>query len=159
MTSTTTRQLEKGDIPQLAQLEKQVFGPEAWSPDVLAEELDSPWGDYLGVFTGDDSELVAYAGIKGVEEGDLMTLAVAEGWRRKGLGRSLTSDLLARAQARGMKKVFLEVRASNLGAQELYLGLGFVRLGVVRDYYRLPTEDAITMLWECQRTQNGGPAS
>ena len=70
---------------------------------MLAEELDSPWGDYLGVFTGDDSELVAYAGIKGVEEGDLMTLAVAEGWRRKGLGRSLTSDLLARAQARGRK--------------------------------------------------------
>lgn len=146
---TVTRVLGESDIPQMVQMEKEVFGPEAWSSALLTQELQSRWGDYLGVFgPGDPPTLIAYGGIKGAEEGDLMTLAVAQGWRRRGVGRLLTSALLARAQERGMTKVFLEVRRSNLGAQKLYEGLGFSRLGVVRDYYRSPIEDAVTMVWE-----------
>ena len=46
---------------------------------------------------------------------------------------------------RGVRHVILEVRASNETAQLLYRDLGFGFVGRRRDYYRLPTEDALVM--------------
>jgi ribosomal-protein-alanine N-acetyltransferase len=49
---------------------------------------------------------------------------------------------------RGAVKVFLEVRRSNEAAIAMYEAAGFATLGVRPNYYRRPTEDAVTMVLE-----------
>jgi ribosomal-protein-alanine N-acetyltransferase len=65
--------------------------------------------------------------------------------RRIGVGRSLMESAIDEARLRGGAQVVLEVRASNEAAQILYRELGFSLIGRRRDYYRLPTEDALVM--------------
>ena len=66
-------------------------------------------------------------------------------YRRIGVGRSLMEAAIDEARLRGGAQVVLEVRASNEAAQVLYRELGFSFIGRRRDYYRLPTEDALVM--------------
>ena len=66
-------------------------------------------------------------------------------YRRIGVGRSLMESAIDEARLRGGAQVVLEVRASNEAAQILYRELGFSLIGRRRDYYRLPTEDALVM--------------
>ena len=66
-------------------------------------------------------------------------------YRRIGIGRSLMETAIDEARLRGGAQVVLEVRASNEAAQILYRELGFTFIGRRRDYYRLPTEDALVM--------------
>ncbi len=75
-------------------------------------------------------------------EAELGNLAVARGWRRRGVGRRMLDWALARARERGARRIFLEVRLSNRAAQALYERRGFVQVGLRRRYYRAPTEDA-----------------
>lgn len=126
-----------------AALDQEVFEGDAWPEALIREELSSPWGTYLGVWV--EGELVAYGGIKGDLEGDLMTLGVKESWRGRGLGRTLSDALVDSARKRGMQELILEVRASNEPAIRLYTGLGFVPVGIIPRYYRDPVEDAYLM--------------
>lgn len=127
----------------VAALDREVFAGDAWPEVLVREELQSPWGTYLGVW--DEGKLVAYGGIKGDLEGDLMTLGVKESWRGRGLGRAISAALIDAAHKRGMRALVLEVRAGNEPAVRLYTDLGFVALGVIPRYYRDPVEDAVLM--------------
>ncbi len=66
-------------------------------------------------------------------------------FRRIGIGRSLMEVAIDEAGRRGVAHVILEVRAGNEAAQRLYRELGFGFVGRRRDYYRMPTEDALVM--------------
>ena len=66
-------------------------------------------------------------------------------YRRIGVGRSLMEAAIDEAGRRSVAFVILEVRASNEAAQLLYRDLGFRIVGRRREYYRLPTEDALVM--------------
>ena len=72
-------------------------------------------------------------------------VASHQDYRRIGIGRSLMEAAIDEAGRRGVAHVILEVRASNEAAQLLYIDLGFGFVGRRRDYYRLPTEDALVM--------------
>jgi [ribosomal protein S18]-alanine N-acetyltransferase len=72
-------------------------------------------------------------------------VAAHQDFRRIGVGRSLMEAAMEEASRRGVGHVILEVRASNEAAQMLYKDLGFNFVGRRRDYYRLPTEDALVM--------------
>lgn len=72
-------------------------------------------------------------------------VASHQDYRRIGVGRSLMEAAIDEARRRGVVQVILEVRAANEAAQLLYRSLGFGFVGRRRDYYRLPTEDALVM--------------
>lgn len=139
----TTRALDAADVSACARLEAAVFPHEAWSPQLLLEELTSRWGHYLGIWDGED--LVAYGGVKGDIEGDLMTVAVLPAYRRQGVGERLVRKLLTNAAQAGIETVFLEVRESNASARRLYERVGFTIVGHLPCYYRAPVEDAVLM--------------
>ena len=80
-----------------------------------------------------------------VDEMHIMNLAVAPSWRRRGLARWLLDLAMRQAWRSGSCRALLEVRAGNREALNLYEGLGFARLGVRRDYYREPPEDAVVL--------------
>lgn len=70
--------------------------------------------------------------------GEIVTLGVAPTARRRGAGRALLADLLARGRALGVASLTLEVAEDNAGALALYRTLGFEHVGTRRGYYRRP---------------------
>jgi len=80
-----------------------------------------------------------------LDQGELGNVAVDPAFRRQGIAARLVEATLERARKRRAKEVFLEVRRSNDVAQRLYKRLGFREIGVRRNYYSLPAEDALVM--------------
>jgi RimJ/RimL family protein N-acetyltransferase len=63
-------------------------------------------------------------------------MAVADGWRGRGLGGRLLHELVASARELGAHKVALQVWPHNTRAIELYRSRGFVEEGRLRRHYR-----------------------
>ncbi len=140
------RDAEIADLDAIMALETATFPGDAWSRDLMAAELANPHCVYVVVESGD--EVVAYAGLSapaGAEQADIQTIAVDATHRRLGIGTLLMGQLLDAARARGAREVFLEVRADNPGAEELYRQHGFERIGVRSRYYQPDDVDAIVM--------------
>ena len=78
------------------------------------------------------------------EDYEIENLAIDRGAHRRGLGRQLLREFLARTRQQGTA-VFLEVRESNVAARKLYEAMGFVQTGRRKSYYRAPEEDAIVL--------------
>jgi len=98
------------------------------------------------VVEGARGDVAGYAfGSAVADEAEILNLAVAPAHRRRGLGRVLLDACLGWMAARGAARVYLEVRRSNGAALAMYGAAGFETLGVRPDYYRKPTEDAVTM--------------
>ena len=147
----TTWQLRRAtpdDLDAIMLIEDAVFTPDAWSRDSMRNELALRDGYYLVAFpVGEPDRIDAYAGLFAphrAPSADIQTIAVAESARRGGLGRVLMTQLIAEARSRGAEEVFLEVRADNDSAQNLYLSLGFEQLAVRKGYYKGGV-DAIVM--------------
>ena len=82
-----------------------------------------------------------------LDETHLLNIGVGSNKRRQGLGSDLLEKIIYASEAMGSNKIFLEVRASNVAATNLYLDFGFKQIGIRKDYYRLPEgkEDALLM--------------
>src|SRR5215207_9560610 len=80
-----------------------------------------------------------------VDEAHVATLATHPEYRRQGIGRRLLAYALRQMMQDGARSSFLEVRASNLAAQEMYQKFGYEATGRRRHYYRDNDEDAILM--------------
>jgi [ribosomal protein S18]-alanine N-acetyltransferase len=79
------------------------------------------------------------------QELHINNLAVAPRWRRRGVGARLLDAALEFGRVRGATEAFLEVRASNQPALELYRRYRFAPVGVRARYYTHPVEDAVVM--------------
>jgi ribosomal-protein-alanine N-acetyltransferase len=110
---------------------------------------DSLRAGYTGVLLRVQGELLGYyMAMKGVDEMHLLNLTVAPAHQGQGLGACLLEALADRSRDLGAQWLWLEVRASNEGAQRLYLRQGFRRVGLRKGYYpaaRGRREDAIVM--------------
>ena len=96
--------------------------------------------------------LVGWGGIWCVaDEAEIASVCVDPAYRRLGGGTKLLQTLLRQARLSGAQNVYLEVRASNRAAQELYRGAGFECIGVRKRYYTNPLEDAVLMRCEIVR--------
>lgn len=96
--------------------------------------------------------LVGWGGIWCVaDEAEIASVCVDPAYRRLGGGTKLLQTLLRQARLSGAQNVYLEVRASNQAAQELYRGAGFECIGVRKRYYTNPLEDAVLMRCEIVR--------
>jgi ribosomal-protein-alanine N-acetyltransferase len=76
--------------------------------------------------------------------GHIVTIDVAPGFRRHGVGRLLMQRIEERLKAAGAGWLRLEVAVNNSTASEFYRGLGFVPIGRIPDYYD-GAVDAIVM--------------
>jgi ribosomal-protein-alanine N-acetyltransferase len=83
--------------------------------------------------------------MKLTDEAELTTLAVDPAFRGRGIGSELLDRLLEAAVEARVRTVFLEVRASNEVAISLYRTRGFRHVGVRRQYYDRPPEDALVL--------------
>jgi [ribosomal protein S18]-alanine N-acetyltransferase len=145
--SATLRPMTAKDIPAVVELEQDLFGAEAWSPALLAEELAGRSDTRYYLVAEDDGEVAGYGGllVPGGDQADVVTLAVAACRWGEGIGSMLLSGLLTEARRRGCTEVFLEVRADNDRAQALYRRHGFDTVGLRRGYYQPSGMDALVM--------------
>jgi len=144
--SLELRQMTRADLDQVTALERALFGEEAWTRQMLADELELQPASRYYLVAVQDGRITGYAGLLGVGwQGDVLTLAVATGNWGRGIGSALLEGLLAEAARRGCTEVFLEVRTDNSRAQRLYRRYDFTEIGVRRGYYQPSGADALVM--------------
>ncbi len=80
------------------------------------------------------------------DELQLMNLAVHTDYRRKRIGQELLHRVLRQGGEKGVRKVSLEVRDSNIQARGLYEKMGFKVMAVRPRYYRDPDENGLIMV-------------
>jgi len=131
------------DVDRVVELEASAFGS-PWDAETFRRLLGRTGAELMVVDVSD--EVVAYAVLWCIlDQGELANIAVDEAWRRRGIGARLLDRVLERAKERGVKDLFLEVRQSNNVARDLYLRRGFTSIGMRRNYYDSPREDACVL--------------
>lgn len=141
--------LEKDSLDEICRLESRSY-PAPWSDQLIRGEFEKTISLRLGLRTPSTADgpgvLVAYSfNYLVADELHILNLAVAPERRRQGLGRRLLQSILDVARTRGAKIATLEVRVSNLLAQDLYTSFGFSISGRRKAYYRNNGEDALVM--------------
>ncbi len=143
------REVILSDIEQIAKQEREIF-TDYWSESSLRESFRQPHVLMLVVVSElraeDVEEICAYLilYVSG-DEMEVANLAVSPKHRRKGLANMLLEEGFQRTQQVGVRRAFLEVREGNNPARFLYQGLGFVEIGMRKNYYDQPVEHAIIM--------------
>ena len=127
-------------IPALTELESVCFST-PWTAEGFAEELDNPLAHFA--VAEDDGQVLGYIGVQEIcGEGYVADFAVFPAYRGRGIGTALLRHALDGAKARGCAFLSLEVRTGNDGAIRLYEALGFEQVGLRRQFYKDPAEDA-----------------
>jgi ribosomal-protein-alanine acetyltransferase len=138
------RAARAADVDVVAALEKTLFGVDAWSPDLVAEELLGARRQAV-IADAADGQVVGYAVLLlGGDVVDLQRIGVAPAYQRRGLAGALLADVRDRALGVGALRMMLEVSAANEPALAFYADAGFVEVDRRRRYYRDGT-DAVVM--------------
>ena len=137
--------MRRAHIRKIMPIEQQVY-PRPWTAQVFVEELEQTRIGKRHYLVGTIAdELVGYGGLLYVEDDAHVTnLAVHPMWRSRGIATELLLDLAWEANRRGCEAMTLEVRHTNISAQQLYRRFGFVPAGVRKKYYE-NRDDAIVM--------------
>ena len=126
----------------LVQLEETCF-EHPWSLAMFSGELNNDATVYRLLLDGDTP--IAYMGMWCVaDEGQITNVAVHPAYRRQGLAEALISFFKDYAKEQTLSVMTLEVRASNMPAQNLYEKMGFETVGLRKNYYE-GREDAVLM--------------
>jgi [ribosomal protein S18]-alanine N-acetyltransferase len=132
------------DVEALVELERAA-SLHPWNEAQLAVEIARAAPDGVLVMEGRAGVRAWCAYRLAVGELQILNLAVEPRERRRGLGRRLLEAALRRGTAAGAGRALLEVRASNDAARSLYAKSGFVAIGLRKDYYVEPLEDALVL--------------
>lgn len=127
------------DLAEIAAVQRACPEAAQWNPE-----------DYLGydlrvAMAGERVAGFAVTRVTSPGEIELLNLAVAPAFRRRGLGRRLLENVLRTLKTEPKISVFLEVRESNERARNFYKSLNFRELGIRQNYYQNPSEAAIVM--------------
>lgn len=138
--------MNESHVAAVAALEKANFS-EPWSENSVRGELTNELA--LWLVAVENGTVLGYVGSQTVlEEADMMNIAVEENCRRRGIAWALVEELLRKLPAHCLT---LEVRASNAPAIGLYESMGFRQIGLRKNYYRKPREDALILRKEIER--------
>jgi len=132
------------DAASLVAIERRCFS-DPWTEASFREALESAWT--FGLVAQNGRGIGGYLiGREVAGTGEVLNLAVAPDFRRRGVARALLRSALGFFRKQRVEEVYLEVRESNQSAQALYLSSGFRPVGQRTAYYRNPREDAL-VLW------------
>ena len=138
------REISLGDLDGIVQIERAV-NPFPWGEEALRDTIVSSGHHLVSLREG---RVVGFLLSNFVfDEAQLLLIGVSPDWQGVGVGGQLLKELINRSQDRGQKLIYLEVRSGNERAIRLYRSLGFMDIGVRRDYYPglVGREDAIVM--------------
>lgn len=143
--ATEIRLMTEDDAGQAAAVETLSFS-DPWKEEVFREFAESRMDTCLGAWERETDHFLGYAILREIAgEGELLRIAVDPPARGRGTGRKLLEAVTETAGKHGTEVIFLEVRAGNEKAVNLYRTAGFRETGRRKAYYRNPTEDALLM--------------
>jgi len=133
----TVKPASGGDWDAIVAIEAAVFRSASWGAKSVRDGLSAPLVSALLAFRdgADAPDAFALWRTSG-GEGEILSIAVAPGSRRKGAAESLVRAIFADAAADRLKALFLEVDDANGPARSLYVKHGFQEVGRRRAYYR-----------------------
>ncbi|MCH5138531.1 ribosomal protein S18-alanine N-acetyltransferase [Clostridiaceae bacterium UIB06] len=119
--------------------------PTPWSRESFEREIEvNKFARY--VVAKKDGVVIGYAGMWLIlDEGHITNIAVHPEYRGIGAGNLLLESLIEICQTESITSLTLEVRKSNLVAQNLYKKYGFLEQGIRKGYYGDNKEDAVIM--------------
>ena len=131
-------------IPQIEELEKRCFSM-PWPAELLKSQLKDTQHEFIAALDA-EGKVLGYVGMMYVlDEGYISNVAVAPEARRQGIADALIARLEEICETLALSFVSLEVRAGNAPAIALYEKHGFRRVGLRKNYYERPREDALIM--------------
>ena len=147
MSEPVIRFMRLKDVDAVAAIEEATFA-RPWSRESFRQELTrNAVARYL--VAEEDGQVLGYAGAWVIlDESHITNIAVREDARGRGIGRRLTAGLMQILSNLGACYATLEVRVSNVRAQNLYKSLGFISVGKRKRYYEDNGEDAFLMVCE-----------
>lgn len=153
MGAKSIRPMQIGDLKAVYAIEQQSFSL-AWSLESFRAELENnEFARYFCLI--EDGQVAGYMGLwKILNEGHITNIAIAPEYRGRGFGEYLIGSVMRIMSGKGVKRMTLEVRVSNLAARQLYERLGFVAVGVRKGYYSDNHEDALIMWSELDINQS-----
>jgi [ribosomal protein S18]-alanine N-acetyltransferase len=136
--------MSTNDIPDVSRIERASFTT-VWPTDAFYNELST--NKLAHYFVGRlDGRIVAYGGIWVIlEDSHITTVAVDPNLRGRGLGEAMVLKLIDEGIGRGAAWMTLEVRESNVSAQQLYRKYGFTTVTTRKGYYSDDNESALVM--------------
>lgn len=136
--------LEDCHIPMVCKVEEDNF-TDPWSEESFRSILMSSFAFSFGAFDGVGC-LLGYIILSFVVDvGEVLDIAVAVDRKKMGVGTQLMSHAHSFLKEKGGSEVFLEVRESNTAARSLYSKQGYEAVGIRKNYYSNPKENAIMM--------------
>ena len=144
MNSTNVRRMTLEDVPAIVELDQLSFSL-PWPEKSFRFELTDNPASRCWVIEADGRIVGMIVVWLLVDEAHIATIATHPDRRRQGIARKLLSYALRYLSKEGAVSSFLEVRESNLAAQEMYRKFGFKAVGRRKRYYKDTDEDAILM--------------
>lgn len=137
------REMTESDIKSVAQIEQLSFS-HPWSEKDIASSFNSECNKFY--ISAEENKITGYIGFcVAADEGYILNVAVRPDFRKNGIGKALVQKILDLACTLKLAFVTLEVRPSNEIAVALYTSLGFQKVGVRKDYYKSPNENALLL--------------
>lgn len=136
-----------GIFAQIVKLEEDIFGDNSWDKDFLRGILKNDFDCIIVAL--ESGKVCGYGIIRCLEDADILNVAVDERKRNQGIGRSILDEMIKCARKNNCRSIFLEVRSQNLPARCLYETTGFEIIGLRKEYYSTPDDDAYVMRYIC----------
>jgi len=140
------RRMTRHDLPEVLKIERLSF-PNPWPPSTFEGEIQNLGLSHPLVAIDEEKGGIAGYIIYWVirDEVQVNNIAVHPDYRRRRIAEDMLRGILAALRKEGIQFVSLEVRAGNAGARALYDKLGFKPIGLRKEYYTNPVEDAVVM--------------
>lgn len=144
------------DVPAIKEVEDKSFGPHAYDYPSIKYMVGVANAETV-VYTV-QGKIVGYASTyfrKNSRIAHLESIAVDPDYQGMGIGKIIMKQVEDISIKRNCSKIILETFERNLSALNLYLGMGYIKTGMVIDYYNVPydgSRNAIKLEKELSRS-------
>lgn len=130
------------DLKEAYKIECEV-NPSPWKYETFLSSFEV---GHKGLICKHDSEIIGFIIFSPINpEAHILSISVTKKIQSKGVGSLLLQSMLDQCAAMNYKKIFLEVRTSNLQAINFYQKFGFSKDAIRDNYYTDNSEDALLM--------------
>lgn len=137
------REMQEEDAVFVAELENSIFNMNT-KPSSLADECRRDNSVYIVACEGDS--IIGYCTIiASFETADLCNIAVKEDYRKQHIAEMIFEYAVKKCRAKSVERILLEVRESNIPAICFYDKMDFEKIGMRKNYYSNPSENALIL--------------
>lgn len=137
------REMHEEDAVFVAELENSIFNMNT-KADTLADECKRENSVYIVACEGDS--IIGYCTIiASFETADLCNIAVKEDYRKQHIAEMIFEYAVKKCRAKSVERILLEVRESNIPAICFYDKMDFEKIGMRKNYYSNPSENALIL--------------